>query len=114
MPFGAGFVVAFVVLPAFLGCDVEDDVLTVVLTSVAVCGRYYSLFDKQQVAPAFPMSVAILKTLSPGPDYSVTPDTMQPVIRRNRETGEREWVMMRWEAVRPSGFINSVGSISPG
>ena len=30
MPFGAGFVVAFVVLPAFLGCDVEDDVLAVV------------------------------------------------------------------------------------
>jgi hypothetical protein len=26
MPFGAGFVLALVVLPAFLGCDVEDDV----------------------------------------------------------------------------------------
>src|SRR5260370_38732779 len=32
MPFGAGFVIALVVLPAFLGCDVEDDVLTVVLS----------------------------------------------------------------------------------
>ena len=32
MPFGAGFVVAFVVLPAFLGCDVEDDVLAIVLS----------------------------------------------------------------------------------
>src|ERR1700722_8979454 len=32
MPFGAGFVVAFVVLPAFLGCDVEGDVLFVVLS----------------------------------------------------------------------------------
>jgi hypothetical protein len=32
VPFGAGFVVAFVVLPAFLGCDVEDDVLAVVLS----------------------------------------------------------------------------------
>jgi hypothetical protein len=32
MPFGAGFVVASVVLPAFLGCDVEDDVLAVVLS----------------------------------------------------------------------------------
>jgi hypothetical protein len=30
MPFGAGFVIAFVVLPAFLGCNVEDDELTVV------------------------------------------------------------------------------------
>src|SRR5277367_5122369 len=27
MPFGPGFVVAFVVFPAFLGCDVEHDVL---------------------------------------------------------------------------------------
>src|ERR1700735_3959510 len=26
MPLGAGFVVAFVVLPALLGCDVENDV----------------------------------------------------------------------------------------
>jgi hypothetical protein len=32
MPFAAGFVIAFVVLPAFLGCDVEDDVLAVVLS----------------------------------------------------------------------------------
>jgi hypothetical protein len=32
MPFGAGFVFALVVLPAFLGCDVEDDVLFVVLS----------------------------------------------------------------------------------
>jgi putative SOS response-associated peptidase YedK len=35
----------------------------------------------------------------PGPDYNVTPDSMQPVIRRNRETGERELVMMRWGIV---------------
>src|SRR3984957_457101 len=37
MPFGAGFVVAFVVLPAFLGCDVEDDVLSVVLSGFGFC-----------------------------------------------------------------------------
>ncbi len=30
MPFGASFVLAFVVLPALLVCDVEDDVLAVV------------------------------------------------------------------------------------
>jgi hypothetical protein len=35
MPFGAGLLVAFVVLPAFLGCDVEDDVLFVVLSALA-------------------------------------------------------------------------------
>src|ERR1700761_5756999 len=37
MPFGSGFVVAFVVLPAFLGCDVEDDVLAVVLSGFGFC-----------------------------------------------------------------------------
>src|SRR5579859_5350123 len=37
MPFGAGFVVAFVVLPAFLGCDTEDDVLAVVLSGFGFC-----------------------------------------------------------------------------
>ena len=37
VPFGAGFVVAFVVLPAFLGCDVEDDVLAVVLSGFGFC-----------------------------------------------------------------------------
>src|SRR5260370_38005985 len=37
MPFGAVFVVAFVVLPALLGCDVEDDVLAVVLSGFGFC-----------------------------------------------------------------------------
>jgi hypothetical protein len=37
VPFGAGFVVAFVVLPAFLGSDVEDDVLAVVLSGFGFC-----------------------------------------------------------------------------
>jgi len=37
VPLGAGFVVAFVVLPAFLGCDVEDDVLAAVLSGFGFC-----------------------------------------------------------------------------
>src|SRR5277367_3445250 len=37
MPFGPGFVVAFVILPAFLGCDVEDDILAVVLSGFGFC-----------------------------------------------------------------------------
>jgi hypothetical protein len=32
-------------------------------------------------------------------DYNVTPDSMQPVIWRNRETGERELAVMRWGIV---------------
>ena len=37
VPLGAVLVVAFVVLPAFLGCDVEDDVLFVVLSGFGFC-----------------------------------------------------------------------------
>ncbi len=37
VPFGAILVVALVVLPAFLGGDVEDDVLTVVLRGFGFC-----------------------------------------------------------------------------
>jgi len=52
VPFGAGFVFAFVVLPAFLGCDVEDDVLLVVLSGLA------SAF-----CPRRPMRVILLNML---------------------------------------------------
>src|SRR5258708_10314597 len=37
VPLGARFVVAFVVLPALLGCDVEDNVLFVVLSGFGFC-----------------------------------------------------------------------------
>ena len=37
MPFGAVLVVALVVLPALLGCDVEDNVLFVVLSGFGFC-----------------------------------------------------------------------------
>ena len=37
VPFGAGLVVAFVVLPAFLGCDAEDNELVLVLSGFGFC-----------------------------------------------------------------------------
>jgi hypothetical protein len=37
MPFSAGFVLAFVVFPALLGCDVEGDVIFVVLSGFGFC-----------------------------------------------------------------------------
>jgi hypothetical protein len=37
MPFGAILIVSFVVLPALLGCDVEDKVLFVVLSGFGFC-----------------------------------------------------------------------------
>src|SRR5258708_30212302 len=64
-----------------------------------MCGRYYSLFDKQQMAEHFHVrrtgeNVGII-----APKYNVAPGDPQPVIRRSRATGERELVMMRWGIV---------------
>jgi putative SOS response-associated peptidase YedK len=64
-----------------------------------MCGRYYRRADKRAIAEAFG-----LKGLDEGfvlaPwDYNVAPTTFQPVIRNNRDTGERELVMMRWGLV---------------
>jgi putative SOS response-associated peptidase YedK len=53
-----------------------------------VCGRYHSLFDKQQAAEHFHVhrtadNVGIIE-----PNYNVAPGDFQPVIRRTRDTGE--------------------------
>lgn len=59
-----------------------------------MCGRYLRRSDKQRIAEAF--RVGIPDSLILPPDYNVAPTTTQPVIRLNRDTGEREVVMMRW------------------
>jgi hypothetical protein len=64
-----------------------------------MCGRYYSLFDKQQVAEHFHVRRTADNVGIIAPNYNVAPGDPQPVIRRSRETGERELVMMRWGVV---------------
>jgi putative SOS response-associated peptidase YedK len=64
-----------------------------------VCGRYYSLFDKQQVAGHFHVRRTADNVGIIAPNYNVAPGDPQPVIRRSRDTGERELVMMRWGIV---------------
>jgi putative SOS response-associated peptidase YedK len=64
-----------------------------------MCGRYYSLFDKQQVADHFHVRRTADNVGIIAPNYNVAPGDPQPVIRRSRETGERELVMMRWGIV---------------
>jgi putative SOS response-associated peptidase YedK len=63
-----------------------------------MCGRYERHSDKQKIADAFKVG-----KLPPGfelpPDYNVAPQTFQPVVRLNRETGERELTLMRWGLV---------------
>lgn len=61
-----------------------------------MCGRYYRRSDKQKIAEAFKLGKLPDGFVLPDWDYNVAPTTMQPVIRLNRDTGEREIVLMRW------------------
>ena len=63
-----------------------------------MCGRYYRRSDKQRIAEAFHLGKLPDDFVLP-PDYNVAPTTFQPVIRANRETGERELATMRWGLV---------------
>jgi putative SOS response-associated peptidase YedK len=64
-----------------------------------MCGRYYRRSDKQRIAEAFHAGLVDDGTPSPPWDYNVAPQTMQPIIRLNRDTGERELVSLRWGLV---------------
>jgi putative SOS response-associated peptidase YedK len=64
-----------------------------------MCGRYYSLFDKQRIAEHFDVRRTADNVGIIAPNYNAAPGDPQPVIRRSRETGERELVMMRWGIV---------------
>jgi putative SOS response-associated peptidase YedK len=63
-----------------------------------MCGRYYRRSDKQRIADAFQLGKLPDDFVLP-PDYNVAPTTLQPVIRADRETGERQLVSMRWGLV---------------
>jgi putative SOS response-associated peptidase YedK len=65
-----------------------------------MCGRYYRRSDKQRIAEAFHIHGSLSDMpLEAAPDYNVAPTTRQPIIRNNRDTGEREMVAMRWGMV---------------
>lgn len=59
-----------------------------------MCGRYVRRSDKQRIAEHFRVNPGTFPDL--GLSYNVAPQTFQPIVRLNRETGEREIVLMRW------------------
>ena len=63
-----------------------------------MCGRYYRKADKQKIAEAFHATKVDDFPLPPW-DYNVAPTTMQPIIRANRDTAERELAQLRWGLV---------------
>jgi putative SOS response-associated peptidase YedK len=62
-----------------------------------MCGRYVRRYDKQRIAEHFQVHGLSLPDF--GRSWNVAPQTFQPVIRLNRDTGEREIVLMRWGLV---------------
>jgi putative SOS response-associated peptidase YedK len=60
-----------------------------------MCGRYYRRSDKQKIAESFHVKQVADFPLPPW-DYNVAPTTMQPIVRNNRDTGDRELVSLRW------------------
>jgi hypothetical protein len=59
-----------------------------------MCGRYVRRSDKQRIAEHFRINDASLPDFPPS--YNVTPQTFQPVICLNRDSGRREIALMRW------------------
>jgi putative SOS response-associated peptidase YedK len=59
-----------------------------------MCGRYARRSDKQRIAEYFAVHGPSLPDF--GPSWNVAPQTFQPVVRLNRDTGERDLVLMRW------------------
>ena len=59
-----------------------------------MCGRYVRRSDKQRIAEHFRLHPGSMPDF--GISYNVAPQTFQPIVRLNRDTGDREIVMMRW------------------
>ncbi len=64
-----------------------------------MCGRYLRRSDKQRIAETFCVAKGLADPVLPPWDYNVAPTTHQPVVRANRDTGDRELVLMRWGLV---------------
>lgn len=63
-----------------------------------MCGRYVRKSTRREIAAWFGTDTGIEEgiTLDWGTSYNVAPQTFQPVVRLNRDTGKREIVLMRW------------------
>jgi putative SOS response-associated peptidase YedK len=62
-----------------------------------MCGRYATKRDKQKLAEAFHAKRVFDDPFAP--NFNVAPSTFQPVIREEKDSAEREMVLMRWGLV---------------
>ncbi len=62
-----------------------------------MCGRYGRLADKQRIAEWMQThNTDVFDDSYLAPSYNVAPQSLQPVVRLDGETGERELTIMRW------------------
>jgi putative SOS response-associated peptidase YedK len=59
-----------------------------------MCGRYYNRSEKQEIARRLKAGTVFADPLAP--NFNIAPTTFQPVIRLERESDEREMVLLRW------------------
>jgi putative SOS response-associated peptidase YedK len=65
-----------------------------------MCGRYGRRADKQRIAEWFHThDTDVFNDAELAPAYNAAPQSLQPVIRLNSETGEREIALMKWGLV---------------
>ena len=65
-----------------------------------MCGRYGRRADKQRIAEWFQThNTDVFDESYFAPSYNVAPQSMQPVVRLDAETGDRELTVMRWGLV---------------
>ena len=60
-----------------------------------MCGRYKRRTGKQDIEEYFHVN-GQLPELPILPDDDIRPTTVQPIVRENRDTGERDLVAARW------------------
>ena len=65
-----------------------------------MCGRYGRRADKQRIAEWFQThNTDVFNEAYFAPSYNVAPQSLQPIVRLDSETGERELTIMRWGLV---------------
>jgi putative SOS response-associated peptidase YedK len=62
-----------------------------------MCGRYLTKRQKQEIAEKMGAKKVFADPMAP--NYNVAPSTFQPVIRQERDSEEREMVLLRWGLV---------------
>jgi putative SOS response-associated peptidase YedK len=65
-----------------------------------MCGRYQRRSDKQRISEAMRVDGHVFEDPL-APDDDIRPTTMQPIVRENRDTGQRDLVLARWGFIPP-------------